>query len=272
MGNELTVFKNYMAKSETKNRFEEILDKNAASYMASVVNAVSGNASLQKCEPGSIMSAAFVAAALKLPIDPNLGFSYIIPYGKKAQFQIGYKGFIQLAIRSGQYKNIHVSEVYEDELKYYNPVTGDIEFTDISTWKIRYEGKQNPVGYYAKIQLLSGFEKHDFMLRVQAENHALKFSQTYKKYKSGVWKDDFDAMAKKTVLKLLLNKFGILSTEMQNATIKDQTIDNNYGDSPANPQAEIENEANQGEVIDVEPNQEKPDTTPENKPAEDPGF
>jgi recombination protein RecT len=240
----LVKLKEYTKHPSTQERMVELLDKNAPAFLSSLVSAVGGNSQLQKCEPESIMSAAFVAAALKLPIDPNLGFSYIIPYGTKAQYQIGYKGFIQLAIRSGQYKSIHVSEVYSDELEFHNPITGEIKLTDLSGWKERYEGKKDPVGFYARIELITGFVKEDFKTRKEVENHAKKYSQTFKKG-FGVWKDDFNAMAKKTVLKLLLSKFGILSTELQTALVSDQKTDDGYTDNP-NSDDIIEAEVNPG--------------------------
>lgn len=242
----LPQLKKYTETSEVQKRMKDILDANSASFISSLISAVGNNQNLQKCAPESIMSAAFIAASLKLPIDPNLGFAYIIPYGNSAQFQLGYKGLVQLCIRSSQYKNIHVAEVYVDEIDVYDPVTGTIKFTDPKSRHDRESGTKEPCGYYARFELSSGFIKEDYKSRKEVEAHAKKYSKTFKNG-SGVWKDNFDAMAKKTVLKLLLSKYGILSIEMQNAIIKDQSSDDgNYID---NESAVIE--APQSKVTDL---------------------
>jgi len=216
--------KSMMTNTELKRRFEEVLSEQAPSFMASVLSAVSSNDSLKMCSPATVWGAAMIAASLKLPVDPNLGFSYIIPYSDKAQFQMGYKGFIQLAMRSGQYKKMNVSEVYKDELKNYNPITEEIEFTDPSEWKMREEGNpKNVVGYYAFFELINGYKKEVYWTVEKIEKHAKTYSQTYKKG-YGRWKEDFDAMARKTVIKNLLSKWGVLSIEMQTAIKKDQVV------------------------------------------------
>jgi len=234
MGNEVTVVgqvKGYLAQDATKKRFNEVLGQKANQYMASIVNTVSSSAQLQKCDPVSILSAAFVAASYDLPIDSNLGFAAMVPYGEKAQFQMMYKGFVQLAIRSGAYEGMNVSEVYEDELIEYNPITGEIELTKIfSTCKQRKEGKTDKiVGYYAWFKLLTGFRKEMYMTVDEVTNHAKRYSQSYKQdlkkgWTSSKWSTDFDAMARKTALKLLLSKWGILSIDMQRAIQDDQKV------------------------------------------------
>ena len=143
--------KQLLSNTEVKTRFEEMLGKKAAQFMSSIVNAVATNSGLQVCDPKSIMSAAFVAASFDLPIDSNLGFSAIVPYNANAQFQMMYKGFIQLAIRSGQYSTMNYAEVYEDELKYYNPITKEVVFVDplpIDGQRSRAEFDKI-VGYYS---------------------------------------------------------------------------------------------------------------------------
>jgi recombination protein RecT len=244
----LVLLKKYANNNDVKKRMEDILDRNAPAFISSIINTVGNSRQLQECKPESIMNAAFIAAALKLPIDPNLGFSAIVPYKDKASFQIMAKGFIQLAIRTGKYKNIHVSEVYKDELDFYNPVTGEIKFTEVKGWKDRYSGKYEPCGYYARFEINSGFIKEDYKSREELRNHAEKYSQSYRndlkfKKQSSVWSSDFSAMAKKTMLKLLLSKYGILSIELQEAIIKDHTADSEYID---NPQTETK------ETIDAE--------------------
>lgn len=234
-----------MAKrDEVKKRFEEVFadTQKASSFIASMINVVNSNSTLQKCDPNSVMGGALVAAALNLPIDTNLGFAYLIPYGTTAQFQLGYKAFIQLAMRSGQYKKLHASEVYEDELEFYNPITGDVKFTDIKTWKQRRAGKDDKiVGYYANFELVNGFKKELFMYAEEIKTHAKKYSKSYSRSgANNIWQQDFNAMALKTVIKRLISKWGILSVEMQRAVKSDQgfvkNIDNideiTYDDNP----------------------------------------
>jgi len=221
--------KNLLSNINYKKRFEELLGKKAAGFISSIVN-ISNTPALKDCEPKSIISAAVVAASLDLPIDPNLGLAYIVPYndknrGKIAQFQLGYKSFIQLSMRSSQYKTISSSEVYEGEIKKYNRITGDIEFNE--DFVVQADSKV--AGYIAYFRLLNGFEKYLYMTVEQLQAHGKKYSQSYKSNKdwvrnSSLWVTNFHSMATKTVLKLLLSKFGILSIEMQKALEADQAI------------------------------------------------
>ena len=254
MSNEITTIETvqkYFVQDNVKEKFSEVLNDKAPQFMTSVVNAIRGNASLQKCEAQSIISSALVAATYDLPIDGNLGFSAIVPYGGKAQFQMMYKGFVQLAIRSGAYKNMHVSEVYEDEIETYNPITGELEFIKTAV-KDGFRAKGNTdkiVGYYAMFKLLTGFQKEIYMTAEEVTNHAKKYSASYKQdlnkgWKSSRWTLDFDAMAKKTVLKLLLSKWGILSIDMQRAIQDDQKVyddggNSNYSDKPDSKPTEL---------------------------------
>lgn len=218
-----TTIKSLLAKDNVKRRFEEILGQKAAGFMSSVINVVNGNTNLKECDPNSVLASAAVAASLDLPIDPNLGFAYIVPYKQKgvpkAQFQIGYKGFIQLAMRTGQYKTMNATEVYEGEIKSHNRITGELEFD--------FEGRKSDkvIGYVAYFRLINGFEKYWYMTREEVDQHAKRYSQTYKRG-FGKWTEDFDAMALKTVLKLLLSKYGILSIEMQTSLKADQAVIN----------------------------------------------
>lgn len=216
MNNLVTVpqLKTLLGRDEVKNRFQEIMGKKAPGFISSILSLTNSNALLQKAEPHSILNAAVVAATLDLPINPNLGFAAIVPYGNTAQFQLQYKGLVQLAMRSGQYKTINVSEVYEGEIKNVNRFTGDYEFGERTSDTV--------VGYMAYFKLVNGFEKYSYMTVGEIKEHAGRYSKTYQRG-GGVWKDNFDAMAKKTVLKLLLSKFGILSIEMQRAQTFDQS-------------------------------------------------
>ena len=223
--------KSMISQDAVKKKFTEVLGQKAPQFLASITNVVAGSAQLKKCPATTIMSAAFVAATYDLPIDSNLGFAAIVPYNNnkynpqtrqrekhpEAQFQMMYKGFIQLAIRSGYYEKMNCSVVYKDELVSYNPITGEVEFvTDFSKCTQRAEGKsENIAGYYAWFKLLTGFRKELFMTTAEVENHARKYSTAYRydlenNKKGSKWTTDFEAMALKTVIKMLLSKWGIL--------------------------------------------------------------
>lgn len=248
--------KGLLNEDAVKKRFQEVLGKKAPQFMASIVNVVSASTQLKVCDANSIMAASFVAASFDLPIDSNLGFAALVPYKRTfkdktgqwikkdlAQFQMMYKGFIQLAIRTGQYEKMNCSEVYEDELLSYNPITGECQFVkDFSQTSQREAGDtEKIVGYYGWFKLTSGFTKELFMSKKEVENHAKRYSQSYRydlndNKQSSKWTTDFDAMAKKTVIKMMLSKWGILSVEMQKAIVDDQKdFDENgegeYGDN-----------------------------------------
>lgn len=249
--------KKTLSEENVKQKFVDVLGQKAPQFMASITNIVIGSTQLKKCNPNSILSAAFVAATYDLPIDGNLGFSAIVPYNNskynpetkkyeehvEAQFQIMYKGFIQLAIRSGYYYDMNYAKVYEDELLSYNPIKGKVKFVDdFSQCTQREEGdNEKIVGYYAWFKLSNGFSHELYMTKEEVENHARTYSQSYRsdlakgKQKSR-WSVDFDAMALKTVIKLLLSKWGILSIDMQRAIQDDQKVfdsdgTESYGDN-----------------------------------------
>ena len=230
--------KQLLSQDKIKEKFGEVLGQKAPQFMASITNTVSGSTQLKKCPANSIIGAAFVAATYDLPIDSNLGFAAIVPYNEsvwnpkkkdwekipKAQFQMMYKGFIQLAIRSGYYERMNYAVVYKDELESYNPITGEIKFVeDFSNCKQRDAGDEaNVAGYYAWFRLKTGYSQELYMSKKAVDNHARKYSQAYrydlnKGKKSSKWTTDFEAMALKTVIKLLLSKWGILSVDMQRA-------------------------------------------------------
>jgi recombination protein RecT len=238
MSNIPATAKQFFQQDSVKRKFEELLGKRSSAFMTSVLQIVSNNSYLQNASPQSVFNAACVAATLDLPINNNLGFAYIVPYGKDAQFQMGYRGFIQLAQRSGQFKTIASSPIYEGQLIEENPLTGFV-----FDFKVKKSG--TPIGYAAYFELLNGFQKTLYMTTEELKQHGLRFSQTFKRG-SGLWKDDFESMALKTVLKLLLSKFAPLSVEMQKAVITDQgvisdpdTLDVAYSD---NTEPEINHE------------------------------
>lgn len=219
--------KSLFTRDDVKLKFNELLGKRSSAFITSVLQIVAQNDLLSKAEPTSVYQCAAVAATLDLPLNPNLGFAYIIPYNQKqkdgsyktiAQFQIGYKGFIQLAQRSGQFKTIAAAPIHDGQLVEQNPLTGFVfDFTQ--------KKADNIIGYAAHFSLLNGFEKTLYMTVDELKKHGGKFSQTFKKG-YGLWKDDFESMAQKTVLKLLLSKFAPLSIEMQKAVITDQALVN----------------------------------------------
>lgn len=200
-----------------KGRISEILKENTATFISSVIQITKSSKMLAKAEPNSIVASAITSATLNLPLNNNLGYAYIIPFNEKqdngqyvtkAQFQIGYKGFIQLAQRSGQFKTINVTDVKEGEIQSVDRLSGEIEWSWIMDDKQR--SKQKTIGFVAYFRLLNGFEKSLFMSIDELQGHGKRFSQTFKRG-FGLWKDDFDGMGKKTVLKLLLSKYAPLS-------------------------------------------------------------
>ncbi len=202
----ISTIQSWMTSDVIKKRFNEVLDKGAGAFVSSLLSMVKASPQLASCEPKTVMSAAMTAATLKLPINPNLGFAYIIPYKSTATFQIGYKGIIQLAMRSGQYKTINAAPVYEGQIEDVDFITGEI-----------IRGKRTSdtvIGYIAYFKLVNGFEKTLYMTKEEITEHAKKFSQSFNRGTS-VWNTMFDAMALKTVLKLLISKYGIMSIDMQ---------------------------------------------------------
>lgn len=214
--------KTFFNQETVKKKFEELLGKRAPAFITSVLQIVNSNKLLINADPASIFNAAATAATLDLPINNNLGFAWIVPYAGKALFQLGYKGFIQLAQRSGQFKSISATPIFEGQLVSENPLTG-YEFD----FKVK---KSNiPIGYVAYFKLLNGYEATLYMTIDELKEHGKKYSKTFN---NGVWQTNFDAMATKTVLKLLLSRFAPLSIEMQTAINVDQAVvnDNNTVD------------------------------------------
>lgn len=230
-------------REDIKTRFREVLGAKSAGFLSSVLSAVNTNSALKECNPMSILSSAMIAATLDLPINSSLGFAYIVPYSGVAQFQVGYKGLIQLCIRTGQYKTMNVSEVYEGELKNYNRITGEIEL-DI-TAKV----SDKVIGYVAFFRLINGFEKYLYLTREEVERHGKRYSKSFANPK-GRWQQDFDAMARKTVLKMLLSKYGIMSIDLQRAVVADQAVGKTIEGDPIDTVEYVDNpdsESKQGE-------------------------
>ena len=219
-----------------KKRFMEVMGDKAPAFIASVLSAVQKNPALASCDPRSVLSSAMIAATLDLPIDANLGFSALVPYNVKrkdehggerwvslAQFQIMYKGFIQLALRSGQYKTINVSPVYEDEFESYDIITGDIMIHPVADGYREQENQEKIIGYAAFFRLLNGYERLEYWSIKKIQAHGQRYSKSYEN-KNGLWKTNPHAMYSKTVLKNALSKWGILSVTMQSAIAADQAV------------------------------------------------
>lgn len=213
-------------------RANDVLGSGTQQFMSSVLSLANSNPELQKCDPVKLYNVCLMSAAIKLPFNQNLGQAYVIAYKGEPQLQIGWKGFVQLAQRSGQFKTINCTDVREGEIKNNDRLTGEIEFEWIEDEAER--SKASIIGYVAFFELLNGFRKMLYMTKAELDAHAKRYSQTYKKG-YGVWKDNFDAMAQKTVIKLILNKYAPLSVDMQKAIELDQSDDEgNYVDNQPN--------------------------------------
>lgn len=232
-------------------RLNEVLGEKRHQFVSSLISALNTNKQLADCEPNSVIFAAMTAASLDLPINPSLGFAHIVPYNVKgikvAQFQIGYKGFVQLAIRSGQYQKINALAVKQGELVKFDRLTEEIEISWIEDEEER--DKAETIGYIAYFELMNGFKKTIYWTKKEMEIHAEKYSQAYKNdlkkntYDS-FWSKDFDSQGLKTVIKALISKWGIMSIEMQKAIETDQAVIDeneniNYIDNPEENQIEV---------------------------------
>jgi len=209
----------------TKKRFAEVMGEKSAAFLASIMNATRTNPALADADPKSVLSSAMVAATLDLPIDGSLGFAAIVPYRAKgravAQFQIMTKGFVQLALRTGQYAAINVGPVYADEYHGSNIITGDVDIRHVpGGFRSQFDDAQ-VVGYVCYFRLLNGYECTRYWTVEEVKAHGKRFSKSFENEYS-LWKTNFDAMARKTVLKNTLSKWGILSTTMQMALKTDQ--------------------------------------------------
>ena len=205
----------YFNNENVMNNLRAMLGQKAQGFATSVLSVVTNNKLLQNSEPASIYSSAMVAASLDLPINPNLGFAAIVPYGRVSQFQIMTRGLIQLAIRSGQYERITNAVVHKGELVKCDPFTDDYKF-DASK-----KESDEIIGYMAYFKTVGGFEKYLYMSKEDVLAHGKRYS---KSFNSGPWKDNQEAMCLKTVMKMLLSKYGILSIEMQRAIRMDQAV------------------------------------------------
>ena len=202
-----------IGSKSVQERFEKMLGKKSAGFLSSLLTLVNNNNLLQKANPTSVLAAAATAASLDLPVNPSLGLAWIVPYGNGAQFQLGYRGAIALAMRSGQMKSIVMTEVYEGECKCWNRFTETFEFGD--------RVSDNIIGYYARFETVNGFVKATFWTKEEVLKHAKRFSKSFNR---GPWQSDFDAMAKKTVLLSIIKTYAPMSIEMQSAFESDGKV------------------------------------------------
>lgn len=224
-------FKALMSTPAMKNKFKDILRDKSDAFMGSLMTLVGGDDYLRQAEPMTIIASALKAATMDLPIDKNLGYAYVVPFNRKekvgnqwvthneAQFILGYKGYIQLAQRSGQYKALNALEIYEGQLVDWNPLTEEFTFD--------YTAKTSDqvIGYVGFFELLNGFKKTVYWTKQEIEAHRVKNAKGFDKSKlTGAWKDNYDQMAIKTVLRSLLSKWGILSVDMQTAVTSDEKV------------------------------------------------
>lgn len=246
------LLKNMLNAESVQAQFKNALGKNSGTFVASVIDLYNGDKSLQQCEPKAVVMEALKAAVLHLPINKALGYAFIIPFNNNRKvkytdeqgvererwdkvmeptFQIGYKGLIQLAMRTGQYRTLNADAVYEGELRKVNKLTGEIAFDGERT-------SDKVVGYFCYFELLNGFSKTLYMTVEQMAMHAKRFSKGLKKETTVEslinlaalpvsdsntvgWMGNFHGMAIKTVIRNLLSKYGYLSVEMQNAIADD---------------------------------------------------
>lgn len=254
----------YLRSDVVRKNMEQSIGQNRAGQLASsLMSLVNSNVVLQDCDPKTVFAAAMTAAALDLPINPSLGQAYIIPFNnkvkvgvdnrgkakyawvKQAQFQMGYKGFIQLGLRSGKYKTMNTTDVREGEYQGEDHMTGELNME----WIKKDRAKASVVGYLAYIELTTGFRKALYMSNEELNRHAKKYSKSFQDG-YGRWVDDFDSMARKTVLKLLIDRWGIKTTSIERALVADQAevdddgrvkyVDNKDGSSYVEP---VENSA-----------------------------
>ena len=219
--NNLPALKNALNAPSVKAKFEEMLGKRSSQFMTSITSVVQNNALLQKADINSIIMGSAVAASMDLPLNPNLGYAALVPFNAKdgcfAQLQVMVKGWTELFLRSGQCQSIICETVYEGQLVKKNKFTGEYIFDEDA------KKSDKIIGFMAYFKLTNGFEKYDYMTIEEVKAHAQRFSQTFRKG-SGVWKDHFEAMGQKTILKRLLTKYAPKSIEMQQMAMFDQSI------------------------------------------------
>lgn len=287
-GNKSQTFSAFLTSDAIKNRINSMVGgKDGQRFISSIISAVSVNPTLSECDHSTILSAALLGESLKLSPSPQLGQYYLVPFKDKkrgvkvAQFQLGYKGYIQLALRSGYYKKLNVVAIKEGELVRFDPLNEEIEVNLIED---DAEREALPtIGYYAMFEYMNGFRKAMYWSQKKMMAHADKYSMAFSAEKfrdllegkipqddmwkySSFWYKDFDGMAYKTMLRQIISKWGIMSIEMQTAFEKDMAainedgsvdyVDNSDGFTPADSAISVDE--SKGEIIDVTPNDADP--------------
>lgn len=261
-------FSAFMTQDAVKNQINQMVGgKDGQRFITAIISAVNTNPELAACDKNSIVSAALLGESLKLSPSPQLGQYYMVPYNdtkrgcKVAQFQLGYKGYVQLAIRSGYYKKINVLAIKEGELVKFDPLEEEIEVNLIDDEQEREQAET--IGYYAMFEYHNGFRKAIYWSRGKMEAHANQYSKGYKARKGYTfWEKDFDGMAYKTMLRQLISKWGIMSIELQNAIEKDAAvIGEDMQPEYIDNQPEVAEEAG-AEAVTEEPAQEQPEDDP----------
>lgn len=253
----------YLSSDAVKENIMNVIgEKDTQRFISSVVSAVQANPAIAECTNSSILSAALLGHSLKLPQSPQLGFFYLTPFKNtkkgvtEAQFMLSYRGMIQLAMRSGQYQKINVSEIKEGELKSYDPITEEFEFEAVTDFEKRQ--KLPTIGYYAYFVLTNGFKKEIYWSKEQMEQHAKKYSASYRNgWSSSIWASDFTSMAYKTLIRQLISRWGIMSIEMESGYTGDMAvIDENgnpdYVDNVADEPVRGVDPFEEKNVVDVE--------------------
>ena len=268
-----TGFTAYLTADAVKEQINKVVgSKNGTRFISSIVSAVNNNTMLQECTNSSILSGALLGESLNLSPSPQLGQYYLVPFKDKnkgttlAQFVLGYKGYLQLAIRSGQYKKINVLAIKEGELVRYDPLNEEIEVNLIEDEEERE--KATTIGYYAMFEYTNGFKKAMYWSRAKMEAHAIKYSAGYaadkrKGNQYTFWSKDFDGMAYKTMLRQLISKWGIMSIDLVTAIDSDMAVINSDGSkSYVETEEDVNNyaESNSDKVVDSEATEKKEDT------------
>ncbi len=267
----LSMLKGYLATPLVMNDFAVMLGEQTPGFFTSIINLVSQDERLQECSAESILAAAKRAAALGLPLDKSLGFCYILAYNKEAQFQMGYKGFIQLAIRSGKYKRLMATEIYKDEFSSWDAIKEVFESTPQANHKQRLSlDERYVVGFYGRFELHNGFIKEKYITLDAAFDHAKMYSKSYQsdlhyKTSKSLWQTNPTPMGIKTVLIKILGTYGLMSVEMQEAFVTDnQSFDSVLNDNTAKVNEEAgsvicDGGKSQPEPENAEPPEEKDD-------------
>ena len=268
-----TGFTAYLTADAVKEQINKVVgSKNGTRFISSIVSAVNNNTMLQECTNSSILSGALLGESLNLSPSPQLGQYYLVPFKDKnkgttlAQFVLGYKGYLQLAIRSGQYKKINVLAIKEGELVRYDPLNEEIEVNLIDDEEERE--KAPTIGYYAMFEYTNGFKKSMYWSKAKMEQHAIKYSAGYaadkrKGNQYTFWSKDFDGMAYKTMLRQLISKWGIMSIDLVTAIDSDMAVINSDGSkSYVETEEDVNNytENSSDKVVDSEATEKKEDT------------